>query len=191
MKIANSTIGMVSSYSFEEQYQRSEQLTVWAGDARSVSTENNTSTAASAELQDYQAYLVELSYRAKAQQKEDTQNVTSAKKADEIGELELSEKDKLKIQLVEKMVEMFTGKKLKIKIPQIKEYKNPEVQADLEELGKEIRNQSTQRQVSQKQGWGLSYDYHESKCVICCKRHHFHLSSCSDPHHIELMLQSH
>ncbi|HEX2946685.1 MAG TPA: hypothetical protein VHT96_12095 [Clostridia bacterium] len=64
--------------------------------------------------------------------------------------LQLSDKDKQKIYLLERMIEFLTGKKFKFVVP-----KNIELD------GAKAPPQA-QGQAPQRSGWGLEYDYHEA-----------------------------
>jgi len=64
--------------------------------------------------------------------------------------LQLSDKDKQKIYLLERMIEFLTGKKFKFVLP--KDIKLDESKGTLQLQGT----------APQKQGWGLEYDYHEA-----------------------------
>lgn len=135
MKILNSTINMNSSHISIEKNERNEQLTIWAGDQEP-------------EVLD----LVDLTPEGRNQllfvQNSKSESVLASEKCEEI---EISDKDKLKIRLLESFIETLTGKKVKIKVPKIKigEYKANQLK------------QIQQIQQNQNQGWGLIYDYSE------------------------------
>lgn len=132
MKILSSAINMNSSHISIEEHKINEHLTVWAG--------NQTP-----EVLD----IVDLTSEGQNQlllaQNSKSESVLASEKCEEI---EISDEDKLKIQLLESFIETLTGKKVKIKIPKIKfdEYKADQLQ---------------QIQQNQNQGWGLIYDYSE------------------------------
>lgn len=159
MKIANSTIAMVSNRTYLERYEKSESLKMWVGNTRpNFAGENQLpeQTPMINPVPSLQNYIVELSEEAKKPIPiEETENIDSS----------LSEEDKLKIMLIEKFVETLTGKKIKINVGDLKEFEKDcrKLTNEAEKLQNEAqRNQAQQNQAPQKQGWGLEYDYHES-----------------------------
>lgn len=64
--------------------------------------------------------------------------------------LELSDKDKQKIYLLERMIEYLTGKRFKFVLPKV-------IKTDSGKCPQTIKISPQQRQ-----GWGLEYDYHET-----------------------------
>ncbi len=65
--------------------------------------------------------------------------------------LNISDKDKQKIYLLERMIESLTGKRFKFVLPKV-------IRTDNEKCPQTIKIQPPQRQ-----GWGLEYDYHETR----------------------------
>ncbi|MDX9872991.1 MAG: hypothetical protein RBT41_11325 [Clostridia bacterium] len=137
MKIENSTLNMNSSHTSIEKQEVSESLMVWInGQGR--------------EIKD----LVELTPEARnrlllsAQQK----NAAVAKtEPPAYEEVELSDDDKLKVQLLESFIEQLTGKKIRLRTPNLKLQKAPG-NAPLQTLT--VSGQGMP-------GFGLAYDYRE------------------------------
>lgn len=155
MKIANSTITMVSNRTYLEKYEKSESLKMWVGNTRpNFAGENQLpeQTPMIKPVPSLKDYIVELS--EEAQKPLATQET---KKTDDT----MSEEDKLKIKLIEKFVEVLTGKKIKIKLgDELKEFAKD--CGEIKDMPAEKQNQAQQNQAPKKQGWGLEYDYHES-----------------------------
>ncbi len=159
MKIVNSTIDMASNHTYLETQQKEEQLRIWVGNTR---PNFEGQPAEQAGLPEAKAFILELSEKSQATLKQQVMTAqtpvaqpTGATESTE--EVELSEKDRLKITLIEKMIEMFTGKKTKIKLPKLHK-------ASDQSSTSNIQSQPTQAapiQAPTKQGWGLEYDYHE------------------------------
>ena len=162
MIISNSTVQMAGSSSTYKSYTREESLKYWTGNERprfegEGRDIGNTSSG--------QTDTVELSDQAKeflAQWSERSKNISAQKKtssavtgAGKPVTLELSEEDKQKILIVQKMIEALTGKKMKFRLPvklEVNEGSSPAA-------GQAAAGGSPARR---RQGWGLEYNYHES-----------------------------
>ncbi len=153
MKIVNSIISMFSSRTYLERYEKTENLRIWTSGTRPEFTGQPVLQAPAALQTDtVKDYIVELSEKAKEPQ--------PAQETEE-AEVELSSEDRLKIQLIEKFIEVLTGKKIKIKVP--KNLRNCEEES-LKLAPKQPGGQNSQNQVPAQlnSGWGLAYDCHES-----------------------------
>lgn len=160
MKIASSDVNMATSRTYLQQYERTESLRFWVGSQR-PDFENRNNRAGP--FDQVKAYILDLTENAKFSLKEkirfELRQQKEVKSTDEVNDVpnsELTDEEKVKVYLVEKMVEMFTGKKIKIKIPKMS--KNNEKctaptsppQAD-----------AAQTAPPQRAGWGLEYNFHE------------------------------
>lgn len=137
MRIASSTLAMASQHMQMESYAQSERLEYWAGSPPAVA--NNAGT-----VQD----VLNLSA--------DAQNLLSGAKAagvepgqDEGTVCQLSEKDKRMVNLIERFIEVLTGKKIKLVIPENLKIAT-ERQGNLPVL--------VQARANMGPGWGLRYE---------------------------------
>lgn len=160
MKISGSDVNMFTSRTYLEQYERTESLRFWVGGQR-PDFENRNNRAGPADQ--VKAYILDLTEKAKFALKEkvrlELRQKEQIKSTEQVGnpaDSELTDEDKMKIYLVEKMVEMFTGKKIKIKIPKISA-DNPECPA----ANTQAPVNSSQTTPPSRAGWGLEYDFHE------------------------------
>lgn len=151
MRIQSSAIQMSSESSLLKSYTREEALRVWVGDKR---PDFEGRGLPAGQPLNAQLDTVELSDQAKAVL---TQINSQAKvnKAKKPGTIEISDKDKLKILLLEKLLEHMTGKKIKFRLLD-------KLDIDTEKVDLNIAAKNTAPQEQQKQGWGLEYDYHET-----------------------------
>ena len=149
MKIESSFISMSSKASYLEKSSREESLKTWTGDSR-PDFEGKENTGG---LFSISADTVKLSEEGKARLQEQLQAGTAEN--DSSFSLELSDRDKQKMIMIQKMLEALTGKKIKF------------VTLDRPKLEKAFMDGSIKINVIQpqpllRQGWGLEYDLHES-----------------------------
>lgn len=92
--------------------------------------------------------------------------VSEAVKEEDEGHLRLSDKDQAKIMLIERMLELFTRKKVHILVPKIKEAKEAKLAIPLDS-GERRAGQTwaaqAQSGINARVGWGLSYDYQQKR----------------------------
>lgn len=138
MRITSSDLKLTSNRSYLENHSKKESLKIWVGDKEKQSKSKEA--------------LVEISVLSRQALRESviSKNTTKIDGEKEIT-FELSEKDKLKIQLLEAFFKRLTGKDIKFVTPK-KIKLDP---ADTPDLGK----QNNQQPASV--GWGLTYDYQE------------------------------
>lgn len=142
MIITSSNIVMQSSHLLQESTTRQERLQYWVGNRgsqqNSPQTQLDSSPTALGNIVD-QLDLSSGARRIQALSAEET-----------CDELELTPEEKLKIRLIESMLEFLSGKKVKIKIPKLphKELSQPPQPI-------QIQNQPA--------GWGLQYDFRETR----------------------------
>ena len=145
MKIESSAISMQSRHNSVEVYHREESLQFWIGN----NAPNNQSEPQNLEIADV---TLELSDQAQALLKQNQQINQTALEDGDI--FEISDKDRLKIAIIEKMLEALTGKKVKIRFidkAKLKEHSGLKVASP---EGAPVR--------PPRQGWGLRYEFHES-----------------------------
>lgn len=138
MKIASSDISFQSSHTKLELNQKQENLQLWVGNNPGQNPE------------DQSGVTLNISEKALELQKSAT---SSTNPLDEDLENALSDKDKQKLLLLEKLMEYLTGKKVKLRIPK----------AIRLEVNAPLYNGTQPIQISQgngapRAGWGLSYD---------------------------------
>lgn len=147
MIIENSAINMFSSSSFIEKHEKKESLKAWTGDERPdfegrKAAPVNTNPANP--INNIKKDLVNISDQAK--------NLKPATEPEP--DTTLSGEDRMKILLIEKLMESLTGKKVKIKIVS---FSRQSPDNDLKAPAK-----ASGQQPPAKKGWGMEYDFHES-----------------------------
>lgn len=146
MRIESSTISMSSKSSFVQEYRRKESLLYWSGNQR-----NQPQSDLQSKL--IQPDILELSDEARALLA--NANVPVNEGSGDTITLELNDKDKRKIMLLQTLIETITGKKLKFFVPEkIKLYNK--------DLSININNPKVNPSSQTIHGWGLQYDFHES-----------------------------
>ncbi len=160
MRIADSNVTLSAATSSVEKYNREESLKTWTGNQRPDfegvnSGKNQSSVPLSTELND----ILQLSEEGKkALQNSTSINTAPVGDTDSIS-LELSDKDKLKLRLIEKMLEALTGKKIKLRTLDKIDMKTGNAECDSKTL--KVSQQAAGQNV-QRAGWGMEYDLHES-----------------------------
>jgi len=131
MKISGSNINMSASREYRETYKKEEKLKMWVGNE--------------------QGDILEISDKAKALQ------VGTGSDVEEVEEkMEMSDQDKRKLYLLQKLLEAMTGKKIEFYgVEELNELKTTGVPSI--KISQELSNSE---QV--KQGWGLEYDSYEA-----------------------------
>lgn len=151
MRIESSAITMSSREYITEKHTQEETLKVWVGNERPDFEGDSSAVSTPGALFD----ILEISDQAKAiliQEKE----VNKVNKPENPETFTLSEEDKMKIRLIEKMLEYLTGKKIKIKV--MEGIKIDGTNKNCPDLPDKSAAQAPQ----EKQGWGLEYDYRET-----------------------------
>lgn len=152
MKILNSNISMSGKSTFTQKQSKQESLNVWGITQDSNSGKNLGLQAKLLELKRDQVKISEEAKKLLAQQKNAVQNVDQ----EDFLMNQLSDKDKQKIIAIQKMLEMLTGKKVKLIIP-----KNLNLRSNELKINSSV-GQSAANQQPQQLGWGIEYNYHES-----------------------------
>lgn len=148
MKIADSLITMTGESSTYKSYSRQESLKVWVGDKRPDFEGSGTRQAGG-----QTDVVVELSDQARAMLASGKGQPAGVERAGEADEIEISDQDLQKIQVVQKMLEALTGKKIKFYV--LKKLKLGSAQDGAHKV-------SVQANPQARQGWGLEYDFHEA-----------------------------
>lgn len=153
MRIDGSSILMAGESSVYKSYTREESLRTWVGDQR-PGFENNNSAAM--QPSGAQSDFVELSGRAKAilAQDKGAPPVAGAKKTKVCA---ISEKDKQKLLVIQKMIEALTGKKIRFYVLEEIELDDSGGTGGFEEPAAQAP------QGPRRQGRGLEYDFHETR----------------------------
>lgn len=111
MKIASSAVSMSGASSACKSYSREESLKFWVGDRRPDFEGREQPQF----LTDLEQDMLDLSEQAKAMLAQVKCPVEEVRAGDP-AEFEISDQDKLKILLIETMIEALTGKKFKIRV---------------------------------------------------------------------------
>jgi hypothetical protein len=142
--------GESSSY---QSYTREESLKTWRGGKRPDFEGNKTQS--SGQPLKLQVDVLELSDQGKSALAAAQGQSAEVAETDGAGEFELSDKDKQKIQLIQRLLEALTGKKIKF-------YVLDKVKWGSAQTGLNSGTVQTSPQAQQRQGWGLEYDLHEA-----------------------------
>lgn len=151
MRIESSSVAMASSRTYIETYQSSERLKYWVGNQRPP--DEGTLQVQPTE-EENSGVTLDISNQAKALAGDMcTQNVDEVEE-DDI----LSDQDKIKIKIIEKFIQIMTGKKIKINAPKLNdakvcEFRGPQANSQ--------GNGAVNGVGPQQKGWGLEYDFHE------------------------------
>jgi len=149
MRIDSSAITMSSRTNTLEKHTKDESLKVWVGDKRPDFEGGSLSFAQlSSDLTD----ILDLSGKGKELQASRSNGLSEVE--DDSTILEISDRDKQKLLMLQKMIEALTGKKIRFySLDKVKLKKLPKASAG------QIRQENMQ--PARKQGWGLEYDYNE------------------------------
>ena len=143
MRIESSAISMTSKSNSIKLYKREESLRTWNDKSNSENSKKISDLLLSSNLD-----IFELSDEAKAMLSTHTPQLQNVK-LDDAACLELSDKDKLKILAVQKMIEALTGKKINFVIPKKLNL------TDFKPINVKI-------QPIPRNGWGLEYNLQQS-----------------------------
>lgn len=146
MIIESSAINMFSRSSFIERHEKKESLKAWTGDERPDFEGLKVAPKDANPFNNSKKDLLNISDKAK--------NLKPA--AEPETDIALSEMDRMKILLIEKLMESLTGKKVKIKIMSF----SRQQAVDNNNLKSPDKTSGTQPPA--KKGWGMEYDFHES-----------------------------
>ena len=151
MRIADSLVLMSGESSAYKSYTREESFKTWAGGGRAA--EQGLDRRAGQPL-GLNVDVLDLSDEARAAARRQAP-VQEAEQAGGAVVFEISEHDKQKIQLIQRMLEALTGKKFKF-------YGLGSLKLGHDGVGRGAGSGTTGLQAPRRQGWGLEYNYHES-----------------------------
>lgn len=137
MIIKDSSLVMQSASQYQEFVKRSENLRVWVGKP----AQSSPAPAAPLGLDLFQD-RVELS--------EQVQTLASASPAEDEAGFELTPEEKMKVSLIETLLEIMSGRRIRIKMPQLA-FRQP------------LQNLKMFHSQPAEAGWGLQYDYSETR----------------------------
>lgn len=141
MKIAESKVALTSQHQFEARFNRVESLRYWKDQPDQTKKE----------LEQNKNDLLDLSQDALKALK------TNGTKQTEDFSVHLSEKDKQKILLMEKLLKAITGKNIKIAIPEQIVQRSDGLKIILQQTSNEVLMSGQMRE-----GWGFDYQYHQT-----------------------------
>lgn len=163
MRIGSSSIQLAGAGTSVERQTKDESLKMWIGNTRPVFADEKpaglivapeTTTA-----NDSSGVTLNLSAEGKAALEKQMAAAASGniEEEDELSEL-ISDKDKQKILMLEKMIEALTGKRIKFVLPDIDGLEKIKANAQVLQSGGQLRSAA----VQQPSGWGMEYDLHET-----------------------------
>lgn len=157
MRIENSAVSLYGASKSVEINSKEESLKMWVGNTRPNFERVNGGNLSAAAAPRKQADTLRLSAEGK-EALEDRMTASLSCDACDEEYPELSDRDKQKIFLLQKMIEHFTGKKFRFVIP--KRIKIDNSAAKTQQTPGTNRAQLAQG--VRRQGWGLEYDLHET-----------------------------
>ena len=167
MIITSSNIAMTSQHSLVEQESRQESLKTWRdGEPTQELTTRQDQLKISAQAQSLWAEQSQSQSQVQMQvsiqvQSQEGQSVAGARTA---SVYELSDADQQKIALIERMIEMLTGKKVKLRVLDPSSWANKQTSVNLSQQGNNgTAVQTIQAAPAKHFGWGLSYDLHQTR----------------------------
>ena len=153
MKIQGSDISMCSKYSSIKIDTKVESLKTWIGNERPDFEGNKLSTDQMAKVH-LDKDILDLSDQAKALIAQE-KSATGEIKQNKPDVIDISDKDKQKILLLQKLLEALTGKKIKFLLPKRLEFKGTSTNLIIDSKNFNVK-------LPQGQGWGMEYDSSET-----------------------------
>lgn len=162
MRIASSSVSLYGKSSSVEIHTKEESLKMWTGNTRPVFEGEKPPASAGAADSPVEDFLQLSEEGRQALEKQIAESAACGictKDDDDL--LEISDKDKQKIYLLQRMIETLTGKKFKFVIPKKvgEGRRNSGHSMERMNIGRFV--QTGQAPAAQRQGWGLEYDLHE------------------------------
>jgi len=157
MRIESSSIQMAGSSSYAERNTKEESLKMWTGSARPDFEGNNSvfPLVPSGYVQSGDSLKLSAEGKEALEKQMSAASSCSICDDDELSDL-ISDGDKQKILMLQKMIEALTGKKFKLVLPD----KNTLNKIRSSEKIIHLNRGSVAAQVNRPQGWGLEYDMH-------------------------------
>ncbi len=155
MRIESSSVSLYGKSSSAEIHTKEESMKMWTGNTRPVFEGENTPASAAAALGSPMKDILQLSEEGKQALEKQIAESSGTKMYTDDELLEINDRDKQKIYLLQKMIETLMGKRIKFVLPR---------KIDIDRSGGNtvISLQGVQVQTAQRQGWGLEYDLHET-----------------------------
>ncbi|MEN6314707.1 MAG: hypothetical protein ABFD25_10710 [Clostridiaceae bacterium] len=163
MRIGSSSIQLAGAGTSVERQTKDESLKMWIGNSRPVFADENPAglivAPETATANDSSGVTLNLSAEGKAALEKQMAAAAAGniEEEDELSEL-ISDKDKQKILMLEKMIEALTGKRIKFVLPDIDGLEKIKANAQVLQSGGQLRSAA----VQQPSGWGMEYDLHET-----------------------------
>lgn len=160
MRIESSSVTLYGESTSVEKYTKDETLKMWVGNARPSFEGEKQPGLLSAPAILLPVDSLQLSAEGKKALEDQlaaTQSCGSCEDSDDL--LELSDKDKQKIYLLQRMIEALTGKRFKFKFPEKIKQDKANGNGNAMRIGNP--HQFVQAPAP-RQGWGLEYDLHET-----------------------------
>ena len=159
MRIESSSIQLAGASTSIENHTKEESLKTWTGNTRPNFEGKKPIITITLLENAQQDDILQLSDEGKAalERQMAAASTGSIAEEEEYSDL-LSDKDKQKILMLQKMIEALTGKKIKFVLPD--KMNLNKITSNVQSL--RIGRQPTPVQIRQPQGWGLEYDLHET-----------------------------
>ncbi|NLW48816.1 MAG: hypothetical protein GXY86_15995 [Firmicutes bacterium] len=148
MKIVGSNIEMNSQSASVKEHQKQESVRYWKDDP--------AKGEANAQIRDAITDQLQISDQAKEALKQRNTKLVRELTSGEPIELEFSDKDRLKLNILEKMLSALLGKDFKFKVPSKIETDSASQPVLV------IPGNGANPQALSRVGWGFAYDYHET-----------------------------
>ena len=156
MIITSSQMAMSSKHNLVEQESRQESLRFWKDGGPS-----QAGTVLSVQVREDQVSISAQAQSLMAAQTQTEASVAPAEKSSSI--FELSDADKQKIALLEQMLKMLTGKKVKLRVMDPAAWaKRQQVNMNWQP-GSSVQVAAAPAAAPARKGWGLEYDLHETR----------------------------
>ncbi len=167
MIITSSNMSMAGQHSLVEQESRQESLKTWRdGQPTQELTTRQDQLKISAQAQSLWAEQSQSQVQSQVQasiqvQSQEGQSVAGTRTA---SVYELSDADQQKVALIERMIEMLTGKKVKLRVLDPSAWANKQAAVNFSQQGTNgTAVQTIQAAPAKHFGWGLSYDLHQTR----------------------------
>lgn len=159
MRIENSSIQLHGSSASIENHTKEESLKMWVGNGRPIFSDEKPVSLFSFAENPPPGDTLELSAEGKAALERQMAAASPGGIVDEDdASLELTDKDKQKLYMLQKMIEALTGKKLNFIIPKKIKLENSQINIQSLPSGRQLQP----IQLQQRQGWGVEYELHEA-----------------------------
>ena len=159
MRIESSSIQLAGASTSIERQTKEESLKMWIGNARPNFEGKMPINLFTMPENAQQGDSLSLSAEGKAalEKQMAAASTGSIEEDDELSDM-LSDKDKQKILMLQKMIEALTGKKFRFVLPD--KSKLDKIRSELQPV--KINHIPSNAPAQQRQGWGLEYDLHET-----------------------------